>query len=376
MYRIILVLLLVAAVSFLVLQVIQRGPSLFMRPPEAERIAFLSDRGGNQDIWVMKADGTDLIQVTNDSAIERAPSWSPDAREIAFVSNRYEGIYQLFVAGWNGRYSNHLTISEGIKDMPSWTDDGREIVFISSGKVYSINRRGGAAEQYLPPRNMPEDVKILFGLNNPFKYAAWSSGKKALLFIQEVDLGSIVGIIDSQQFMKLQEASSEGDWQDVWNPIGIMLARNVDVAWSPSGDMVAIGFVNRQGENGLAVADGEYGETTDLFVSKDKAAVRPCWSPTGKTIAFEMWSVRDGLPDKCVGIYSIRASGGKPRLILSGDAREPSWSPDGTCLVCSVARKDGGHDIWRVDPAGRDPVNLTRGKGDNTSPVWSPSPMD
>lgn len=376
MYRIILVLLIVAILGFLALQVIQRGPSLFIKPPDVERIAFLSDRGGHPDIWVMKADGTSLTQVTNDSAVERAPAWSPDAREIAFVSDRYEGTYQLFVAGWDGRYSNHLTISEGIKDMPAWTDDGREIVFISSGKVYGIKRRGGAAEQYLPPRNMPEDAKIVLGLNNPFKYAAWSRGKKALLFVQEVDLGSIVGVIDSEQFMKLQETGPEDNWQSVWDPVGIMLARNTDVAWSPSGDMVAVGFVNRQGENGLAIADAEYGNTKDLFVSRDRAAARPCWSPDGKKIAFEMWSVNDGFLDKCVGTYMIPASGGKPKLVLGGDAREPSWSPDGNRIVCSVTRKDGGRDIWLLDTNGGDPANLTRGKGDNTNPVWSPRPRD
>jgi TolB protein len=373
LYRIILVLLAVVIVGFAVIYTLQQGPSLFVKPPDSERIAFVSNIGGHIDIWVMKADGTGRLQITNDPANDRFPVWSPNAKEIAFISNRAGENDQLYVAGWNGRYVNCLTTTGGVKDMPVWTDDGKEIMFIASGTVWGVKRMGGKAEQYLPPKNMPEIVRMSLGLNSPFKYAAWSVGKKVLVFAQQTDLGEVVGVIDSEQFRELQETSVEGNWEEIWSPTGIILAQSVDVALSPLGDKVAVGFIGRKGNNGLLVADTEYGETTDLFISKDKAASKPSWSPDGKMIAFEMWTIEEGLQDKCIGIYTISAQGGKPKLVIKGDARDPSWSPDGKYIVCTLARGDGNRDVWRVNASGSSPVNLTKGRGDNSSPVWSPS---
>ena len=53
----------------------------------AELIAFASNRTGNMDIWVMNADGTNPVQLTNDP-IRRIPTWSPDGRKIAFARGK------------------------------------------------------------------------------------------------------------------------------------------------------------------------------------------------------------------------------------------------------------------------------------------------
>ena len=42
-----------------------------------DHIAFVTDRDGNLEIYVMNADGTDPINLTNDPALERTPAWSP-----------------------------------------------------------------------------------------------------------------------------------------------------------------------------------------------------------------------------------------------------------------------------------------------------------
>ena len=359
--RIIFVLIIIIAIGSFVLYGIQRGPGLFAKPPSDERIAFVSDMGGHSDIWTMKTDGSDKLQVTNDEADDRIPAWSPDSRELVSVSNKNNDRYQVFISGWNGRYTQCVTTGTGTKDAPVWSRNGSEITFISSGKVYVMNRHGGHAEQYLPP---PEVSSLTMG--NPYAYAAWSPNHRLLLYIQEVDQGRVAATVE------LVDSPPTED-EEV-NPIGVTVARNLDAAWSPSSALVAAAFINRKGQNGLMIYDMEMLESEDIYASKGDGLgpAKPAWSPDGKKIAFEMWQVKDNTPEKCMGIYIINASGGKPEEIISGDAREPCWSPDGKHIACTVARKDEKRDIWRVNADGSNPVNLTNGKGDNYNPAWSP----
>ena len=52
------------------------------------QIAFVSDRDGNLEIYVMEADGDNLRRLTNSPLGETEPSWSPDGQRIAFVTTR------------------------------------------------------------------------------------------------------------------------------------------------------------------------------------------------------------------------------------------------------------------------------------------------
>ena len=59
------------------------------RSGENGRIAFASDRDGDEDIWLMRPDGSDLVNLTADSeASDFGPSWRTDGRKIAFREDR------------------------------------------------------------------------------------------------------------------------------------------------------------------------------------------------------------------------------------------------------------------------------------------------
>ena len=59
---------------------------------DGTRIAFISDRDGNNEIYVMDADGSNQTGLTNNLGKDNRPSWSPDGTRIAFASNRDEDI--------------------------------------------------------------------------------------------------------------------------------------------------------------------------------------------------------------------------------------------------------------------------------------------
>jgi Tol biopolymer transport system component len=76
--------------------------------PDGTRIAFTSQRDGNEEIYVMNADGTDLVRLTNDPGIDTRPSWSPDGRRLTFTSSR-EGNFKVFVMNDDGSGVTRVT---------------------------------------------------------------------------------------------------------------------------------------------------------------------------------------------------------------------------------------------------------------------------
>jgi TolB protein len=98
--------------------------------PDGRRIAFGSDRSGNQDLWTMPVDGGEPVRLTDDPAQDWAPRWSPDGHEIAFYSNR-TGDRELWVMPAAGGPARQLTSSPGLDAGPEWSPDGMEVAFRS-----------------------------------------------------------------------------------------------------------------------------------------------------------------------------------------------------------------------------------------------------
>ena len=84
------------------------------------QIIFRSERSGNGDIYVMDADGTNLIRFTNDVADEGAASSSPDGTKIAFVSFVGPANDDIYVMNADGSSQLNLTNHPANDGLPSW----------------------------------------------------------------------------------------------------------------------------------------------------------------------------------------------------------------------------------------------------------------
>ncbi len=91
-------------------------------PEDSGRIVFASDRDGDWDIYVMKADGGNVRQLTDDPALDLDPAWSPDGTRIAFSSER-NGDRDIYVMGVDGENVRQLTDDPAWDTEPAWSPE-------------------------------------------------------------------------------------------------------------------------------------------------------------------------------------------------------------------------------------------------------------
>ena len=88
--------------------------------PDGERLAFVSDRDGDREIFVLHLETGDLRQITHNDVLDSRPSWSPDGRRIAFSSRR-AGQRDIFVMNADGSDNRRLTTDRGLDRTPAWS---------------------------------------------------------------------------------------------------------------------------------------------------------------------------------------------------------------------------------------------------------------
>jgi TolB protein len=102
--------------------------------PDGKHVVFASDRAGfdNYELFRMRPDGTGLTRLTRTAAgvDDNAPEYSPDGRRIAFSSTRNGGQQDLFTMRADGSDVRLLTGDPALDDVfPRWTADGRRVLF-------------------------------------------------------------------------------------------------------------------------------------------------------------------------------------------------------------------------------------------------------
>jgi tol-pal system beta propeller repeat protein TolB len=98
--------------------------------PDSSRLAFLSDRDGNPEVYVMDADMSNLKRLTETDAPEYDISWSPNGQTILFVSER-DGNAEIYVTARDGTSQERLTFNTTDDNQPVWSPTGEQIAFVS-----------------------------------------------------------------------------------------------------------------------------------------------------------------------------------------------------------------------------------------------------
>lgn len=109
------------------------------------KIAFVSDRDGNAEIYSMDADGGAQLRLTEDASEDHSPAWSPDGQRLAFVSTR-DGNAEIYVMNADGSGQTRLTNNTAGDVAPAWSLDGSQIGFTTNrdgnDEIYLMNADG------------------------------------------------------------------------------------------------------------------------------------------------------------------------------------------------------------------------------------------
>jgi hypothetical protein len=132
--------------------------------PDGKRIAFMSGRDGNAEIYVMDADGSNQTRLTLDLAGDESPAWSPGGELIAFFSYR-DGFPEIYVMNADGSGVRRLTNNSVSDGSPCWSPDGEHIAFDSD--------RDGNWEIYVMNADGSEQVNLTQSPDEQDHFPAW-----------------------------------------------------------------------------------------------------------------------------------------------------------------------------------------------------------
>ncbi len=143
---------------------------------------------------------------------------------------------------------------------------------------------------------------------------------------------------------------------------------NSSPAWSPDGSKLMF-MSSMHGDPELFMIDST-GSNLRRITYSAGVDTSPAWNPrTGQRVAFI--SDRGGLPN----LYLMNADGSnveKLELPDMGYVIDPAWAPNGQLLAFSWRRPNGNYDLYVMDTASRQIVELTRDAGRNERPSWAP----
>jgi len=265
------------------------------------KIAFDSNRDGNEQIYVINPDGSSLTQLTFSTGADGYPEWSADSTKIVFDSNR-DGNHEIYVMNADGSGQTNLTSHPGDDIVPTFSPDGSKIAFTSlrdgNGEIYVMNVNGTGQTNLT--NNSAGDAQ-----------PAWSPDGTKIAFESDRNGLSQIYVMNADGTNVTQLTTSYRNGGANWSPDGTKIAFHTDRDCNGCGTYYDIYSMS---------ADGT-GQTRLAF---DPAyATNPAWSADGTKIVFE--SQRDGNYE----VYVMNADGTEQTNLTNNSATDlsSSWGP-------------------------------------------------
>jgi Tol biopolymer transport system component len=331
--------------------------------PNGDEIAFV--HGG--DIWVVPTRGGEAKLLVANAANESRPVYSPDGTQLAFVSNR-AGSQDIWIMTLGDGTVRRLTFDDGGELLDGWSRDGRWIYFSTSvhdisgmSDVYRVRSTGGtpmpvAADRYAsefmaaPAPN--GDALALVGRG--FGLSQW--WRKGRSHLDESELWVVRG--DGSATPRYERISNRGAKQQ----------------WPMWGGTDLYFVSDRNGTQNLWVKQGQ-GEPKALTTFREGRVMWPTITANGNTIAFErdfgIWTydaASRSAREVPITVRGVAVGGGTEHLVLTNGLSDLAVSPDGKKLAF-IAH---GEVFAAPSADGGDATRLTTSAAAEAQVIWAP----
>ena len=392
----------------------ESGLALNIHPvfsPDGSEIAFISDRDGQNNLWIMDADGSNPRPVFTDINIRAMePVWLPngDYLVVRQTDMTAGGLFSYGLFMYHRDGGSGIALVPYTTQMPGWSSvspDGRYLYFHqfvgsilpyggqdSSKGDFQIRRLELATGQVTPitsgqsqqqgrmtsggafaPEVSPDGRYLAFGRRIPdgvLEYRGHVFGPRTGLWLRDLETGTERLIMDPVEWDMTQEITRAGPvlprftWDAAGTRIYLSQGGGIRVLDPVSGEVGTIPFSARVERTISEMAHATRSIPDDSF---DARFLRwPTGSPDGRTVVFE------GIGK----LWLQDASGGEPRRLTPDDfpafEYAPSWSPDGGSIAFTTFDwAEGGH-VWTVPADGGQPRQVSNRAGEYMNPVWRP----
>jgi WD40 repeat protein len=183
--------------------------------PDGSRMVFVSERDGNPEVYIMNSDGSSPTRLTNNNTVDAAPEFSPDGNLILFRgSSDFEGDAEIYTMSLDGSNVRQLTGNSAKDTSPQFSPDGSLIIFISdrdgNDEIYIMNADGSNAQRLTDnpadesrPRFSPDGSQILFNSDRD---------GDSEIFIMDVDGSNVIQITQNTTDDRAADFSPDGAW--------------------------------------------------------------------------------------------------------------------------------------------------------------------
>lgn len=323
------------------------------------KIVFVSNRNGHPDIWIMNPDGSEQKPLTDDEFVDSDPLVSPDSYMIVFVSSRGQDGSQIYAMDVDGSHLHRISKISGAKSQVSFSHDGSELTFLCGGELWRIGSDGSMPGRVLPTQQ-EASIARMNGTKAYYVWAERSPDGKQLAGVRSAD--------DKQEAVLMNDNADAPKILTPTTDRGALPITEEQVfgKWNPGEAKLALTMTDSKGTGLLLVVDVENNDIPVLY--NGNALIDPTWSADGSKIAaveIKRRNANDYIPTK---LMSLDISKREAKVVDKGEITDAGWATSGEVITYC---KNG--DIYSADVETGKITNLTKGKGNNTSPAWAPS---